>query len=140
MKVVTLLSFFLFFNSYIFAGQVYVNFDSLFPKIGLQNVLEHCVQIQYEFDLCSGQNMLDKYDLALFVDMIVGKLFHVQYCLKKMIDSAVLIKKEDVQYVCKVLQRIASGYKKLYTENLPKQKVHIETLLDAVRDCLLAFE
>jgi len=117
-----------------------VNFDCLAPATDLQIVLEHCLRIQHELDVCNQQDLLDKSDLVLFVDMMVGKLFHLQFCAKKLSSSKKFMYKEDILYVLKIVKHIKTTFQNLQRHELPEQAMHIETLLEDVEGKLLALK
>jgi len=122
------------------AESVFVNFDRLAPVTGLQKVLECCLQVQHEFDQCDEQYFLNKHDAALFVDMMVGKLFHLQFCAKKLSVDQEFAHNEDVVFVLKIIKKIKDAFQRVRTYSLPEQASHIELLLGIVEAELLAFQ
>jgi len=109
------------------AQSISVNFDQPFPVTELQNILEICLQLQYDIDLCVQQNDVDSF----FVDAIVGRLFHLRHLVKKLVNKKIVVHQEDVQYLLEIVEKIHVGYKTL--QGLPDQAIHVPVLLGAVQ-------
>lgn len=122
------------------AERFVVRFDQLAPTTVLQEVLDCCLQVQNEFIVCLQQKVIKKQDINLFVDMIIGKLFHLQFCVKQLSSERDRVHVEDLQYVLKTVKEIEKGYKCLKKQTLSFQAIHIKTLLDVIESELLAFE
>ena len=120
-----------------FAEKVSLDFDRLFPETQLQTILEGCMQLQYEFTVRDSEQQMHEQEASLFVDIVVGRLFHMHSCVENIVKQKIFMHPEDRSYLLKMLDGLLRSYQKLFEIGLPAKGVHVVTLLANIKQKLL---
>jgi len=110
-----------------------LNFDRLFPETPLQGVLDSCMQVQGELDFWASEESTRIKDESLRIDAVVGRLFSVLSSIKNIVHQKIAIHVDDVDYLQHVIEHMSVVYKKLSSRGVPKEAVHIATLLQSIK-------
>jgi len=119
---------------FLFAGAQHVslNFDQLFPEHTLSVVLDGLMEVQHELQVRCAQEFVDEHQDSLFVDAIVGRLFHLVSCLENRPKDS-LFHAQDVSYLATIIEKLLVLSNELQKRGLPQRFVHAQKLLKQIR-------
>ena len=116
--------------------KISLSFDQLYPETPLQKVLEECMRLQYEFDTRGYDEQMHEQEASLFIDVVVGRLFHMHSCIENLVKQKIFIHPEDRRYLLKIFDGLLFSYQKLLDAGLSAKGAHVVTLLTTIKQKL----
>jgi len=95
-----------------YTKKINLSFDSLFPKAAFENVLDESMQVLGEVENLRVKGEIER-EFDFVNDIIVGKLFHIRICIENIKNQNPLVHQEDIQYLTKLMNKIAFEYKRV---------------------------